>query len=111
MYRCMQLAVGQTACTELSTLSRHVILYTSVIIEPETESFQWLYIMHSVFPIVVCYSVSYPLFAAGFNYESCGRNARQKKCWRDFPLVGLVLKGSHMIVRTIWVSSDDSFRA
>ena len=29
MYRCMQLAVGQTACTELSTL-RHVILYTSV---------------------------------------------------------------------------------
>ena len=29
IYRCMQLAVGQTACAELSTL-RHVILYTSV---------------------------------------------------------------------------------
>ena len=41
--------------------------------------------MHSVFPIV-CYPASYPMFAAGFNYESCGRNARQKAMLEIFAL-------------------------
>ena len=41
--------------------------------------------MYSVFPIV-CYPASYPMFAAGFNYESCGRNARQKAMLERFAL-------------------------
>ena len=107
MYRGMQLAVGQTACAELPML-RHVILYTSVT----KKRIMSVVLRHVVsFPLLLVTQYPIPCLPPVSTTKVVAEMPGKKQCWRDLPLVGLVVKGSRMIVRTIWISLDDSFRA